>query len=109
MQNYPVTPSCFTSTLSLPKFSNCPVRPTPEKAKLSEFGKIVLLERRPTGPTPVYTVNPRLLPIVSTHRISLHFLILSHGFDARKMKQLAVRTVFKPQGYIQFKGGRFEV
>ena len=37
--------------------------------------------------------NPRFLPIVSTHRILFHFLILFHDFEGRKMKQNAVGTV----------------
>ena len=38
--------------------------------------------------------NPRFLPIVSTHRILFHFLILFHDFEGRKMKQNAVGTVY---------------
>ena len=37
--------------------------------------------------------NPPFLPIVSTHRILFHFLILFHDFEGRKMKQNAVGTV----------------
>ena len=36
--------------------------------------------------------NPRFLRIVQTHRQLFHFLRLIHGFEARKMKQLAVGT-----------------
>ena len=37
--------------------------------------------------------NPRFLPIVSTHRILFHFLILFHDFEGWKMKQNTVGTV----------------
>ena len=33
-------------------------------------------------------------PIVSTHRILFHFLILFDDFEGRKMKQNAVRTIY---------------
>ena len=49
-------PVYITSTVSLSKFSNCPVRRTPEKQNCPvrrEFGKIVLLDGRPPGRTPV--------------------------------------------------------
>ena len=44
-------------TVSLPKFSDCPVRETPKKQNClvrPSFSKIVVLDRRPTRQTLLY-------------------------------------------------------
>ena len=53
--------------------------------------------------------NPRFLPLVSTHRQLLHFFQWFQGFEAPKMKQLAVETISRTQFRILKKIGKINV